>query len=249
MLKKLHDPEKGIMRVVGMVSGSGKSVVSIIDRQKEKRAVGENNFEVVGIFTDNPDSQAAAIAESFNRPLLVNNIHQFYQERGRPISDLKVREAYDRETVRMLKPLKPDLLVFAGYVWVATHALVEAFQIINAHPADLSVMKGTHRAYAGADGIGAALMAGERQLHSSVHLVNTEVDGGPILLISKPVPVEEDPGLDSRERWRKYLRLVNQLQRQLVPLAVEKMASGDFASDDNGLIHHQGEAIPHGLRL
>jgi len=249
MPKQLYDPGKGKMRVVGMVSGSGKGVIAIIDRKEELRAVAADNFEVVGIFTDNPHSKASSIAKDFGLPLLVNDIHQFYQDRGRPISDLEVREAYDRETVRLLESLEPDLLVFAGYVWVATHVLVDAFQIINAHPADLAVMQGGKRAYAGADGIGAALSAGERQLHSSVHLVTTQVDGGPILLISKPVPVEEDLNMDSRERWRKYLNLVNQQQRQLLPLALEKLAAGDFASDDTGTIYYRGKAIPNGLRL
>jgi acetyltransferase len=82
-----------------------------------------------------------------------------------------------------------------------------------------------------------------------VHLVTTQVDGGPILLISKPVPVEEDLNMDSRERWRKYLNLVNQQQRQLLPLALEKLAAGDFASDDTGTIYYRGKAIPNGLRL
>ena len=249
MPKKLYDPEKGKMRVVGMISGSGKGVIAIIDRQKEMRAAAAKNFEVVGIFTDNPHSRASSIAKDYGLPLLVNDIRQFYQERGRPISDLGVRETYDRETVRLLKPLEPDILIFAGYVWAATHVLVDAFQIINAHPADLAVMQGGKRAYAGADGIGAALLAGERQLHSTVHLVTTEVDGGPILLISKPVPVGEDANLDSRERWRKYLTLVNQQQRQLLLLALEKLASGDFASDETGTIYYKGKAIPHGLRL
>ena len=246
---KLYDPQKGKMRVVGMASGSGKGVSAIIDRQKEMRAAAADNFEVVGIFTDNPHSRTSSIAKNYGLPLVVNDIRQFYQERGRPISDLGVREAYDRETVRLLEPLEPDILVLAGYVWVATHLLVDAFQIINGHPADLAVMKGGKRAYAGADGIGAALRAGERQLHSTVHLVTTEVDGGPILLISKPVPVEEDANLDSRERWRKYLSLVNQQQRRLLPLALEKLASGDFASDETGTIYYQGKAIPSGLRL
>jgi len=249
MPKQLYDPGKGKMRVVGLVSGSGKGVIAVIERQLELRVISADNFEVVGIFTDNPESRASSIAEDFGLPLLVNDIRRFYQERGRPISDLGVREAYDRETVRLLEALEPDILVFAGYVWVATHVLVDAFQIINAHPADLAVMQDGNRAYAGADGIGAALLAGERQLHSSVHLVTTEVDGGPILLISKPVPVEEYANLDSRDRWRKCLKLVNQQSRRLLPLALEKLAGGEFASDETGTIYYQGKAIPHGLRL
>ena len=249
MLKQLYNPEKGKMRIVGLVSGSGKGLVSIIEKQEELMNLSQNNFEVVGIFTDNPKSQATTIGKQFDLPVIVQDIRKFYQNRGRSINDLETRETYDREIIGQLKPLKPDMLVFAGYVWVATHVLVESFQIINAHPADLSVMKGGRRAYAGADGIGAALKADESQLHSSVHLVTTEVDGGPILLISKPVPVDEDCDLNSRKRWRKYLKLVNQHSRFLLPLAVENLANGEFARDETGKLFFQGQAIPHGYRL
>jgi folate-dependent phosphoribosylglycinamide formyltransferase PurN len=139
MPKQLYDPGKGKMRIVGMVSGSGKGVIAIIDRQKELRSVSADNFEVVGIFTDNPHSRASSIAKDFGLPLLVNDIRQFYQERGRPINDLKVREAYDRETVRLLEPLEPDILVFAGYVWVATHVLWTHFKsLMHTRPIWLS---------------------------------------------------------------------------------------------------------------
>ena len=65
MPKQLYDPGKGKMRVVGLVSGSGKGVIAIIDRQKEMRVASADNFEVVGIFTDNPEQSGFFDRERF----------------------------------------------------------------------------------------------------------------------------------------------------------------------------------------
>ena len=249
MPKKLYDRQKGKMRVIGLVSGSGKGIVTVIERQRELEKTSACDFEVVGILTDNPESKAMAIGQKYEIPVIVNDIRKFYRKCNKPIKDLTVREAYDRESVRLIEPFNPDVLIFAGYVWVATPVLVNQFQIINAHPADLSVMNGDTRAYGGADGIGDALKAGERQLHSSVHLVTNKVDDGPVLFISKPVAVETDADLTPQERWRKYLKLVNAESRILIPLAVEQMANGNITQDKAGMLYFKGDPIPNGHRL
>lgn len=235
--------------MIGLVSGSGKGIVTVLEKQRELDSTSRSDFEVVGIMTDNPDSQATAIGQNYHIPVLVNDIRKFYRDRRKPLKDLAVREAYDRETVQLLEPLRPDFLIFAGYVWVATPVLVDRFQIINAHPADLAVMKGDTRVYAGADGIGDALKAGESQLHSSVHLVTDKVDDGPILFVSRPVPVQTDADLTYKERWRKYLRLVNQQSRIIIPLAVEQIANGNFTRDETGMLYFKGVPVPGGHRL
>ena len=249
MPQTLFDRQKGKMRVIGLVSGSGKGMVAVLERQYALEKSSRCDFEVAGIVTDNPDSQAAVIGQKYKIPVLTNDIRKFYRNRQKPLRDLNIREAYDRETVKLIMPLKPDFLIFAGYVWVATAALVDQYQIINAHPADLSVMKGDIRAYGGADGIGAALKAGESQLHSSVHLVTDKVDDGPVLFISKPVPVQADSDLTPKERWRKYLKLVNLESRILIPLAVEQIANGNITQDGSGMLYYKGEPIPSGHRL
>jgi folate-dependent phosphoribosylglycinamide formyltransferase PurN len=203
----------------------------------------------VGIFTDNPGSGAFSIGKEYNLPVLLNDIRQFYKDHNQKITNLALREQFDKKTTDLIAPLNPEFLVLAGYVWVTTSPLLQKFQAINAHPADLSVVKDGKRAYAGADGIGAALKSGEKRLYSSVHLVTAEVDGGPILLISRPIHVEEDTSLSSRDRWRKYLKLVNEQSRSLLPLALEKLSCGEFESDEGGNVYYQGSLIPKGHRL
>lgn len=245
----LFNFKSGKLRVAGLISGSGKSLLSVIDRQKEIEAVSTCNFEVVGLFSDNPGSRAQQIAEDHNLPILINDIHAFYQKHHKKITDKDTRQAYDQTTVDFLSPLRPDIVLYAGYVWATTAPILEKFNCVNCHPADLSVEKDGHRLYAGANGVRDALLSGESKLYSTFHQVTAKVDHGPILLISEPVLVEEDPELDIKLRTIKYLRLLNEKSRKLCALGIETIANQSFTTDAGGQIYYEGTPIPSGLRL
>lgn len=249
MYKPLIDFKPGKLRVAGLISGSGKSLLSIIHRQKELESTSGCDFEVVGVFSDNPDSKAKQIGLDHHQPVFINDIHAFYQARKKSIRDFAAREEFDRDTADFLKELRPDIVIYAGYVWRTTDPILRQFVCINCHPADLSVARNGRRLYAGAHGVRDALAAGETRLHSTLHLVTAQIDHGPILLISDPVPVEEDPGLDVDARSIKYLRLLNEKSRRLCSLGIEKIAAGAFTRDSEGKLFHEGQPIPEGYRL
>lgn len=249
MSRKLYDPQKGKMRVAGLVSGSGKSLISIIDKQKQLETKGDCNFEVVGLFSDNPRSKAAAIGTSYNLPFLINDIRAFYREKGENIKNLEIRKQYDRQTVDFLRPLKPDVVVYAGYVWATTEPLVSEFMGINCHPADLRIERDGHRTYAGANGVKDALLAGETKLHSTLHLVSTEIDHGPILLVSEAVMVTDHDEMDFKDKIRYYLRILNEKSRKLFAMAIDEMSRGSFATEQEGHLSYNGIPIPDGFQL
>jgi folate-dependent phosphoribosylglycinamide formyltransferase PurN len=248
MKKPLVDFKPGKLRVAGLISGSGKSLLSIVHRQKELESTGGCNFEV-GVFSDNPNSQAKQIGMDHGLPVCIRDIHAFYEARGKHIRDTGIREEFDRETADFLKELQPHVVIYAGYVWRTTDPILKEFLCINCHPADLSVARNGHRLYAGANGVRDALVAGETRLHSTLHLVTAQIDHGPILLISGPVPVEEDPGLDLGTRSVKYLRLLNEKSRRLCAQGIEKIAAGAFVRDSEGNLYYEGQPIPEGYRL
>ena len=235
------------MRVVGLVSGSGKSLLTVIEQQKELDESKGSPYEVVAIFTDSPKSKAREIGEQFGIPVILHDIRAFYAERGAKITDMTVRQAFDLETVKALARYKAHVALYAGYVWATTAPLVNTFLGINVHPADLSIEKGGKRAYAGAHGVREALMAGEKTVASTAHLVTTQVDGGPILMISKPIAV--DRGRKSLEELEKEcLNLLNGEARRLFPKVVRAVAEGHFERDEDGLLYYQGLPIPKGYR-
>jgi folate-dependent phosphoribosylglycinamide formyltransferase PurN len=248
-LTPLWDFKKGKMRVAGLVSGSGKSLTAIINEQIRIEGKKSAPFEVVGIFSDNPNSKAEEIGREYGIPSFMNDIRAFYKRRGKKITDRRVREEFDREIVQALQPLEPDVLAYAGYVWATTAPLVNAFLGINAHPADLSIMEGTKRKFAGANGVRDALLAGEKTLASTIHLVTTEVDGGPILMISEPVRVEEHEGMSIEDMSRHYLRLLNEKTRALFPRVIKDLAEGIFRRDQEQRLYYNETPIPGGYRL
>jgi len=249
LLTPIWNPEKGKMRVAGLVSGSGKSLVTIIEEQARMEAEGSAPYEVVGLFSDNPKSKAEEIGKQYSIPVFTNDIRSFYKSRGKKITDRRVREEFDREAVEALKSIRTDVLAYAGYVWATTAPLVNAFLGINGHPADLSIMEGGRRKFAGAQGVRDALLAGETALASTVHIVTTEVDGGPILMISEPVQVEKHEGLSLEDMSRHYLRLLNEKTRALFPRVIKDLAQGTFKRDEKGGLYYGETPIPKGYRL
>jgi folate-dependent phosphoribosylglycinamide formyltransferase PurN len=249
MVKPLYDSSKGKMRVAGLVSGTGSSFRTIIEQQIQMQAKGGCPYEVVGIFSDNPKSKGLDMGKEFNIPVFVNDIRAFYEKRGKKITDKQVREEYDKETIKLFSPVKPDFLAYAGYVWATTAPLVNAYIGVNAHPADLSIEKDGRRAYAGANGVRDALLGGEKEVRSTLHLVTTQVDGGPILLISEPVPVDKNAGMSLEEASRFYLKPLNDMTRKLFPRVVKDIAEGTYRRDDKGLLYYGDTPIPKGVRL
>jgi folate-dependent phosphoribosylglycinamide formyltransferase PurN len=125
--------------------------------------------------------------------------------------------------------------------------LVNAFIGVNAHPADLSIEEDGKRAYAGANGVSAALVAGEKTVVSTMHLVTTQVDGGPILMISRSIPV--DWGTKSfQELEKECLGLLKEEPCKLFPKVTKALAEGLFQRDEKGLLNYGDIQIPQGLR-
>ncbi len=111
-------------------------------------------------------------------------------------------------------------------------------------------MKDGRRAFAGANGVrDALLISGETELRATLHLVTTEIDHGPILMISEPVKVEKSSDFSLDEASRKYLKLVNQKMRKLFPRVVKDIAEGTFKRDERGVLHYGDKPIPNGYRL
>lgn len=92
-----------------------------------------------------------------------------------------LREEFDRETAALLK--HADVVLLLGYLFIVTKPLLRAFpgRILNVHD-------GTSR-YPGLHATRDAIVAGERETFSIVHVVTEELDRGPLVVMSDPFPV------------------------------------------------------------
>jgi len=261
--KSLFDLRRKPMRVACFMSGSGTNVRKIIEHQTRlKEETGTSPYKVILIFTDNPESNAKIIAEDYDIPLVVNDIKKYYE--GRDIKDKSIREEFDWKTIRLIKPHKLDLIALGGYAWFITKPLISEYLIINVHPGDLSVTENGKRKYVGLHDAPPrkAILAGEKYLHSSTHIVREEVDQGPILLISKPVKVELPYGisiedLKKPENEKLLKRIAKEHQNRLkefgdwkiFPLTLQWIAEGRFGIDENRNIYLDEKLIKNGFKL
>ncbi len=183
-LKPIYEPKPGKkMRIVVLFSG-GASAVPFIMR-------GEG-YEVVGGISSSKNAPGISKLENLGIPVEVVDIHDFY---GRcPITDMKVRESYDRKLIATIEKRgwNPDIIACSGYMYILTPVFLNRFpnRVLNVHPADLSIEENGHRKYTGTNAVKAQLEAGERVTRSTVHIMVEEADQGPILVVSGGLPVE-----------------------------------------------------------
>jgi folate-dependent phosphoribosylglycinamide formyltransferase PurN len=131
-------------------------------------------------------------------PTRAHAIHEFYRRRDADIHrDFRTRAAYDRETVGMLTRYAPDLVLFDGYLYLATSQLLDAFpnRILNLHFSDLTLRHADGRPlYPGIRAVRDAIVDGRTTTKATVHLVDPEPDGGAPLVESWPFPVSPMAG-------------------------------------------------------
>ena len=261
MLTPLYAPRPDrSMRVAGFMSGSGTNLVKILERQAElARSPGGSPYEVVVIFTDNPESNAARIGERYGPDCIVEDILAFYRLQGHATKkDLSLRPAFDGRVLAALNPYRVDAIALAGYMSVVTDPLLHAFagRIINVHPADLRILEGGRRKYTGDYAVRDAILAGEQVLRATTHVVRREVDGGEILMVSAPVPVDLPKGLaPDAAAWREKRDLWNRIAEEhqerlkeigdwrILPKTLEWLAQGRYGLDEQGRVFLDGEPL------
>src|SRR3989338_3730924 len=256
-LKELYHPESGRMRVASLMSGNGSNLRKIIEhgRAIESRE-GRAPYQVVVIFSDNPASNAEKIGNEYGIPIVVRDLGSFYKERGNPRRDLILRAEFDEGTVEALKPFNVDVAAYAGYMSIATPVLINSFLGVNVHPADLSVMNGDKRKYTGDHAVRDAIVAGEKQLKATTHIIEQQVDYGRILMVSSPLDVNLPAGFDMGNRDQvnsvsdaHQNRLKKIGDWVIFPRTLEYLADGKYSQDERGNLYFDNKPIPQGLML
>ena len=156
-------------RLIGvLISGRGSNLQSIID------AVAEGRLDArIAVVVSNR-AEAAGLQRA--RDAGIEALHL-------PARDYADRDAYDRALADLLTARGVELVCLAGFMRLVGDPLLGAFpnRILNIHPSLLP-------AFPGLDAQRQALEHGVRVTGATVHLVNTDLDDGPIVL-QAAVPV------------------------------------------------------------
>ncbi|MBN2050945.1 MAG: phosphoribosylglycinamide formyltransferase, partial [Spirochaetales bacterium] len=92
----------------------------------------------------------------------------------------KNREAAETEALRILQDYNPHIVILAGFMRVLTPLFLDAWpnKVVNIHPSLLPKYPGTR-------GIEDSYASGDREVGITIHLVDSGVDTGPVLLQKK----------------------------------------------------------------
>ncbi len=181
-----------------LVSGHGSNLEALL------AAAAGTGLEIVLVTSDRPGVRALDVATNAGVPTVVL-----------PVGDFADRAAFDSALRDVVRSVRPDVVCLAGFMRILGPAFVRAFpaRIVNTHPSLLPAFRGAHA-------VQDALAHGVRVTGCTVHLVDEEVDHGPILL---QAPVEVRPDDDEQ---RLHAR-IKELEYQLLPRAVGLVARGE----------------------
>jgi len=186
------------LRVVLLTTGRAPGLAHLLEQDPNRGRL----YQLAAVVATDPASDALVRAEAGRIPGVLHDLRAFCAGRGGRVGDLALRREFDTETVRLLEPYRPDLVVLCAYLHVLTAPMLDRFpdRIVNIHDADLAIIGDDGRPrYRGLRSTRDAVLAGEPETRSTVHLVTAEVDVGPALLRSEPFPVH--PMVEDARRW------------------------------------------------
>lgn len=228
-LRLIYEPrDDRKMRIVVLFSG-GASAVPFM--------VGGGGHEVVGAISTNKNASGIGKLEKLGIPVEVADIHDFYGDK--PITDMKIRETYDEKLLSIIdeKRWGPDIIACSGYMYILTKKFLDKFQVLNVHPADLSIVENGKRKYIGSNAVKDQMEAGEKVTRSTIHMMDEKPDHGPILFVSEGLPVENRSPKEQQELMKE--KCDGPAYRE----ALGMLSKGTFAIDPDKNIY-----VKHGDR-
>lgn len=187
-----------------LISGRGSNLQAIIDAIASRRL----NAEIAVVISNRADASGLKRA----REAGIETIVLDHADKAK----FATREDYDRELVRVLMERQVRLVCLAGFMRLLTKVFLDAFPnaIVNIHPSLLPAFPGTNAQYQ-------AWEHGAKWTGATVHLVNEELDGGPIVL-QEPVAIRDDDDLDTLSA-----RILER-EHHLYPLAIQLLLNGGW---------------------
>ena len=195
-----------MVRIAVLVSGGGTNLQALIDAQSR----GElKNGRTAAVLSSRPDAYALERAARAGIPGYVVARKDFASNREMTVA-----------LVDKLRELDIGLVVLAGFLHILTEEMVAAFPnaILNVHPALIPSFCGA--GYCGLHVHEAALAYGVKLTGATVHFVNEEPDGGPIVL-QRAVEIQEGDTPEVLQR-----RVMEQAEWHILPQAVSLFCEG-----------------------
>ena len=186
-------------KIVVLISGSGSNLEAIAKACQ----TGYIPASIELVISNQPNVKGLDRAKKFH--LLSKVIeHQQYNS----------REEFDQALLEQILPIEPDLVVLAGFMRILSNSFTEVLsgKLINIHPSLLPEYPGlnTHKQ---------AIENGDIMHGISVHYVNSELDGGPII-------TQGALKIDPSQSEAKLINRIHKIEHALYPKVIADIAKG-----------------------
>lgn len=194
------------MHFIALSSSRGTTFEGVLQAIEE----GALHAKCIGLITDRADRGCIEKAKMFHVPVQII-------ERANGES----REEYERKVEEGIAALgKHDYLCALGWMWILSPAFTTKHKIINVHPALLPKYGG--KGMYGDRVHEAVLESGDAQSGITVHLMDGDIDTGPILL-QKTCDISPDETLDSLKAK------VQTLEKEWYPKVLQMIERGEIS--------------------
>jgi phosphoribosylglycinamide formyltransferase-1 len=193
-----------------LVSGRGTNLQALLDTQSRGELAPA---EIAVVLSNRPGAPALERAAAAGVPTVVVD-HQQHAD----------RESFERAALAALAEHEVEAVILAGFMRILTETFLDAFsgRVINTHPSLLPAFPGMH-------GARQAIEYGCRVAGCTIHLVESGVDSGPIIL-QAAVDIEPDDDEDSlQERIQGH-------EHRLLPEAARLLAAGKLQLEGRRVI-------------
>lgn len=159
-------------RLAVLISGGGSNLRALLDAIAADAGFGG---EVVVVGTDRGDATGLDHAHAAGIPVVVEDL-----ARG---ADAPGRAAWEQRLAGGVAAHAPDVVVLAGFMRILSGSFLDRWpdRVVNTHPSLLPAFRGAHA-------VQEAIDHGVKVTGCTVHLVDEQVDHGPILA-QEAVPV------------------------------------------------------------
>ena len=193
-----------MFKIAVLISGNGSNLEAIIDACKKNLINGSVDI----VISNNPNAYGIQRAKnhSINYKIIDNK-------------SFETREDFDQALVEVLKDIRPDLIVLAGFMRILTPLMIEAFKnkIINIHPSLLPK-------YPGLDTHNLVLKNGDLKHGVTIHYVNEVLDGGQII-------AQGEISVNANETINELKSSIHSIEHVMLPMVVSKFADGTINTE------------------
>lgn len=187
-----------------LISGGGSNLQAVIDAIKSDQL----DAKIKAVISNKADAFGLERAKKANIETHIID-HREYPD----------RESFDQAMIQIIDPLKPDLVILAGFMRILSDTFIDHYQhqLINIHPSLLPKYKGlnTHQL---------AIDNRDTVHGASVHYVSHELDSGPVV-IQAEVPV-----LATDDAQSLAARVLKE-EHKIYPMAIKMHVEGQVSFD------------------